>query len=313
MVQEGAIKMKVTEKSKVIVIAGPTGSGKTEFSLMLAKDVDGEIINCDASQMKKDLNIGTAKIDLTKTNIKHYLIDFLAADENYSIRDFQTKAREVISTINSSKKVPIIVGGTGLYINALLYNYNLNDTGRDPDFEKKYNDISNHELHLLLEKENKELAKEIHENNRRRVLRALEKCQSNSNEVHFEKNTDMLYNAKIFCLCPKRCDLYERINLRVEKMLDAGWIDECKKLQASNYDISKIKDIGYHEIFEFLNGNLSENDMKEIIKQKTRNYAKRQITWFKNKLKCQWVEVDYNDISSAYKVIYEESKKFLEK
>lgn len=297
--------MMMTPKTKVIVITGPTASGKTEISLKLAQAINGEIINCDASQMKKDLNIGTAKLDLSQTNVKHYLIDFLKADENYSIKDFQTNARKIISEINSSseKKIPIIVGGTGLYINALLYDYDLNDVGRNPDFEEKYKNIDNHSLHLLLEELNKDLANEIHENNRRRVLRALEKCMSFENTSN-KKNTNMVYDVKIFCLCPERSELYNRINMRVEKMLENGWVDECRMLSNSSYDIEKIKDIGYPEIFQFLANEISENDMIEKIKQKTRNYAKRQITWFKNKLNCEWVELDYNNPDEAYECIY---------
>lgn len=296
------------ELEKVIVITGPTGSGKTEFSLKLAMDINGEIINCDASQMKKDLNIGTAKLDLSKTSVKHHLIDFLEADKNYSIRDFQVKGRDIITDIIKRGKVPIIVGGTGLYINALLYDYDLNDEERDPEFEKKYQDLDNHSLHVMLENLDKDLANQIHENNRRRVLRALEKL---SQDKVPPKTNKILYNAKIFCLDVDRSVLYERINSRVLKMLENGWIEECQNLKRSNFNLEKIKDIGYPEVFKYLDNIITKEEMIDKIQQKTRNYAKRQITWFKNKLDCDWIKLDYNCINKTYEEMLEKSINFI--
>lgn len=296
------------ELEKVIVITGPTGSGKTEFSLKLAMDINGEIINCDASQMKKDLNIGTAKLDLSKTQVKHHLIDFLEADENYSIRDFQVKGRDIITDIIKRGKVPIIVGGTGLYINALLYDYDLNDEERNPEFEKKYKDVDNHSLHVMLENLDKDLANQIHENNRRRVLRALEKTYQDKVPL---KTNKILYNAKIFCLDVDRSVLYERINSRVLKMLENGWIEECQNLKRSNFNLEKIKDIGYPEVFKYLDNIITKEEMIDKIQQKTRNYAKRQITWFKNKLDCDWIKLDYNCINKTYEELLEKSIDFI--
>lgn len=296
------------ELEKVIVITGPTGSGKTEFSLKLAMDINGEIINCDASQMKKDLNIGTAKLDLSKTQVKHHLIDFLKVDENYSIRDFQVKGRDIITDIIKRGKVPIIVGGTGLYINALLYDYDLNDEERNPEFEKKYKDVDNHSLHILLENLDKDLANQIHENNRRRVLRALEKLYQDKVPL---KTNKILYNAKIFCLDVDRSVLYERINSRVLKMLENGWIEECQNLKRSNFNLEKIKDIGYPEVFKYLDNIITKEEMIDKIQQKTRNYAKRQITWFKNKLDCDWIKLDYNCINKTYEEMLEKSIDFI--
>lgn len=296
------------ELEKVIVITGPTGSGKTEFSLKLAMDINGEIINCDASQMKKDLNIGTAKLDLNKTSVKHHLIDFLEADENYSIRDFQVKGRDIITDIINRGKVPIIVGGTGLYINALLYDYDLNDEERDPEFEKKYQDLDNHSLHVMLENLDKDLANQIHENNRRRVLRVLEKLYQDKVPL---KTNKILYNAKIFCLDVDRSVLYERINSRVLKMLENGWIEECQNLKRNNFNLEKIKDIGYPEVFKYLDNIITKEEMIDKIQQKTRNYAKRQITWFKNKLDCDWIKLDYNCINKTYEELLEKSINFI--
>ena len=281
-------------KKKVIVITGPTGSGKTDISLKVAKLINAEIINCDASQLKKDLNIGTAKLDLSSTDVVHHLIDFLPADANYSIKDFQEKGRFLIEDITSRGKVAMVVGGTGLYINALLYDYDLTSTERNPEFEKKYQDLDNHSLHEILKEYDVDSYNLIHENNRRRVLRALEKAlekQEESNEKH-----ELLYDALIFSLNTDRELLYSRINKRVEIMFDNGWIEECISLKEKDIDITKIKDIGYPEVFQYLDGNLEKEEMLNTIKQKTRNYAKRQITWFKNKLNCVWIDMNYNNL-----------------
>lgn len=297
---------------KVIVITGPTGSGKTDISLKIAEIINGEIINSDASQFKKDLNIGTAKLDLTKTNIKHHLIDFLDADKNYSIKDFQENGRKIIDDIISRGKTPMVVGGTGLYINALLYDYNLTDDERDPNFEIKYQDVNNHDLHEMLKDLDNESYQNIHENNRRRVLRALEKALGEK-EKTLEKH-ELLYDALILSLNTDREILYSRINKRVELMFDAGWIDECLLLKKNeNIDITKIKDIGYPEVFSYLDGKLEKEEMYDIIKQKTRNYAKRQITWFKNKLNCTWIDMDYNNPYKTLETVKEIVIEFLEK
>lgn len=299
-------------KKKVIVITGPTGSGKTDISLKIAEMINGEIINSDASQFKKDLNIGTAKLDLSTTNIKHHLIDFLNADQNYSIKDFQENGRKLIDDIISRGKTPMIVGGTGLYINALLYDYNLTDDERDPEFEKKYQDVNNHDLHEMLKDLNTEAYENIHENNRRRVLRALEKALVDKKE-NVEKH-ELLYDALILSLNADREILYSRINKRVDIMFNAGWIDECIILKNNkNIDITKIKDIGYPEVFLYLDGKLQKEEMYDIIKQKTRNYAKRQITWFKNKLNCIWIDMDYDNPQHTFDKVEEIVTNFMEK
>lgn len=296
-------------KKKVIVITGPTGSGKTDISLEVAKLINAEIINCDASQFKKDLNIGTAKLDLSSTDVVHHLIDFLPADSNYSIKDFQEKGRELIDDITSRGKVAMVVGGTGLYINALIYDYDLTSTERNPDFEKQYENLDNHSLHELLKDLDFQSYNTIHENNRRRVLRALEKAtfeKDESNEKH-----EMLYDSLIFSLNTDRELLYSRINKRVEIMFENGWIEECISLKEKGIDISKIKDIGYPEVFQYLDGNLEKEEMFDIIKQKTRNYAKRQITWFKNKLNCVWIDMNYDNLNETLNEVMNNIKDFL--
>lgn len=280
---------------KVIVITGPTGVGKTDISLKLCEKFNGEVINADASQFKKELNVGTAKIELTDTNIVHHLIDVINYDEMYSINDFQTNARKLIKSINEDNKIPFLVGGSGLYINAVLNDYNLDSPKRDEDIESKYFDFSNEDLHKLLEELDYETSKLIHANNRRRVLRAIELAGSGKSISGNQNGSKLLYDSLIICINTNRETLYERINKRVLVMLENGWIDECKYLLETKRDVSKIKDIGYQEVFEYLKGSITKEEMIEVISKKTRNYAKRQLTWMRNKMNCVFVLMDYEN------------------
>lgn len=284
---------------KVIVITGPTGVGKTEISLKLCEMFNGEVINADASQFKRELNIGTAKINLSETSIIHHLIDIINYDEMYSINDFQTNARILVKSINEKGKLPFLVGGSGLYINACLNDYNLNSPKRDDDIERKYQELSNEDLHKILEKIDYETSKLIHANNRRRVLRAIELAEEGKSISENQNGSKSLYNSLIICINTEREILYERINKRVLLMLENGWIEECQYLLENKKDISKIKDIGYQEVFDYLKGNISKEEMIEIISKKTRNYAKRQLTWMRNKMNCVFVEMDYNNLKNT--------------
>lgn len=282
---------------KVIVLTGPTGIGKTELSLKLAKEFDLEIINADASQMKRDLLIGTGKYDVKGTSIKHHLFDIIEPNENYSIKDFSNSAKKIITSLNDNGSCGFIVGGTGLYINSLLYDYDLNNLERSGETENKYFTLSNHELHQVLEKLDPNFALTIHENNRRRVLRAIERLEKG--EAIIDNDVNIAYDALVILLDTDRSTLYDRINKRVDKMFLDGWVDECKML-LSKYDVTNIKDIGYQEIFSYLKGEKSLEETKELIKKKTRNYAKRQLTWFRNKLDHKSVLVNYDNIDETY-------------
>lgn len=281
---------------KIIVLTGPTGVGKTEFSLQLAHQFHGEIINADASQVRKKLNIGTAKIDLSSTDIKHYLIDFLDITENFSIYEYQKLARQIIDEIHTQEKIPFLVGGSGLYLNAVLYNYDLSASSREKEFAEKYSETNDVDLHQILSELDEVAAKKIPANNRRRVLRALEIAMKETKKIS-ENITENkpIYDCLCICFDAPREKLYDRINQRVETMITSGWIKECQDLLVNGIDFSKIKDIGYQEIAKYLQGLLSLEETKDIIKQKTRNYAKRQLTWFRNKMNCKFVEIDYEN------------------
>ncbi|MFA5543020.1 MAG: tRNA (adenosine(37)-N6)-dimethylallyltransferase MiaA [Bacilli bacterium] len=274
---------------KVIVIAGPTAVGKTEISIKLAEYFEGEIINADASSFKKKLNIGTAKVNSSEMkSVKHHMIDIIDSLDNYSIKDFQVDGRKIIESV----EVPFIVGGSGLYINALVQDYNLEANTRD---ESKFDSYDNETLYSMLMNLNSAVANKTHPNNRRRVIRYLE-LVLNQGEV-VTREPIYIYDVLMITLTRDRKILYERINNRVDNMIASGLIDECIKLKNDGVDLSKIKDIGYSEIGLFLDGELSIDQVSDIIKQKTRNLAKRQITWFKNKTNSVFVDLDNYNIN----------------
>lgn len=281
MVQKNSLK-------KVIVIVGPTGVGKTKLSIDVAKKYNLEIINCDQSQMRKELNIGTAKITKEEMNgVKHHLLDFLDSVSDYSIKDFQDDARYIIDNMES---IPLIVGGSGLYIDALITDYDLNNEKRDDDLEDQYQTLSNEELYQKLFELNPEAAKKTHPNNRKRVLRYL--------QIVLEKGTIEskpnlpYYDSLIIFLNKDREILYQNINKRCDQMIQNGWIEEVQNLISNNVDIEKIKEIGYKDLKQYLDNEITLEEATDNIKKETRHYAKRQITWFKNKMDCIEVEND---------------------
>lgn len=284
MVQENSLK-------KIIAIVGPTGVGKTKLSIEIAKKYNAEIINCDQSQMHKELNIGTAKISQNEMDgVKHHLIDFLDPICDYSIKDFQDSARNIIDNMEC---LPIIVGGSGLYLDAVINNYELVVSKRSDETEKLYKDYSNEELYNELSLLNNEVALKTHPNNRKRVLRYLEIVKekgklSTNNYIPY-------YNALIIFLNKDRQELYNNIEYRCDKMIDDGWILEVKYLIDKGYSIDLIKEIGYKDIKKYLYGLITIEELKDKIKKDTRHYAKRQITWFKNKMNC--VEVNNDDFA----------------
>jgi tRNA dimethylallyltransferase len=282
---------------KVIVITGPTGVGKTNLSIALAKKFKAEIINADASQVHRDLNIGTAKIKASEMQgVKHHLLDFLKVEEDFSIKDYQDLGRQLINEI----ELPFIVGGSGLYIQALVTDYNLESKPRQED---AYDAYTNEELYDMLLTLDQEAALKLHPNNRRRVIRYIELAKENGKVLSVEPT--YLFDTLTICLTRNRDSLYERINERCDEMINNGWIEECEKLRNAGVNLKRVKEIGYTDLNNYLDGLFTLDETKEIIKQKTRRYAKRQMTWFRNKMNCQFVDLDNDSFDMIHNLIEE--------
>ena len=292
----------------IIVITGPTATGKTKLSIELAKKLNGEIINADSTQVFKDLDIATAKVtEEEKEGIKHHLIDIKNINENYTVYDYQKDARKIINNILSRKKTPIIVGGTGLYIKACLYDYKFEEENNKNNYENE----STEELYKkLIEVDQNTL---IHPNNRKRIIRALNYYNENKKPLSSKEKTDkLLYDTIFIGLTTDRQKLYEKINNRVDKMVELGLIEEAKKIYDTKI-ISKavMTPIGYKELFPYFENKCKLNECIEKIKQKSRNYAKRQYTWFNNQMNIKWFNVDYDNFDKTIEEVYKyiETKK----
>ena len=289
--------------NKIIVIVGPTGIGKTKLSIELAKKLDAEIINGDSVAIYKKLDIGSAKPTIEeRENIPHHLIDVKDVEEEYTVFDYQKDAREKIKEIESRNKRIIIVGGTGLYIKAALYDYNFTEGTT----YNEYNDLSNEEILNKIKEHNLEKYPEL--NNRRRLVRLLNKLENN---VTISNNKDrLLYNIKVIGLTTSRDILYERINKRVDTMFNNGLLNEIESLK-DKYKTSKILNsgIGYKEFNDYLFNNKSIEEVKEEIKLNSRRFAKRQYTFFRNQFNTKWYEVDLNNFDNTINEIYNDIKK----
>lgn len=292
----------------VIVIIGPTASGKTKLSIELAKDVNGEIISADSMQVYKYMDIGTAKPDKEEMQgIKHYLVDEVTPDEEFSVARYQELALKYIDEIISKGKVPIIAGGTGLYINSLIYNLEFTDTICDWDLRerlsKEAEEKGNEYLHNKLKEIDPKAAQNIHMNNVKRVIRAIEVYTYTNKpiSVHQEESrkNPPKHNYIIIGIMTDRERLYERINKRVDLMLQNGIVEEVKSLMEMGYDKSTIamQGLGYKEILSYLRGEITLDEAIDVLKRDTRRYAKRQITWFKRLENVFWIKVDefYNE------------------
>lgn len=282
-------------KTKLLVIVGPTAVGKTALSIELAKAVDGEIISGDSMQIYNGLDIGTAKVTPEEMQgIPHHLISEVEPGENYTVSIFQKRAKELIEQISARGKVPIIAGGTGLYVESLLYDVSYGGKGNtDETFRKKQVAVAekkgNAYLWEELNEKDPEAAAKIHFNNRRRIIRALEVLHVTGEPFSRYQNEreqkEPIYDAKIIGLDTTRSLLYERINQRVDQMLDAGLEKEARFLFNQQLEDSQAaKAIGYKEWFPYFNGEKTVAEVLEQIKQNSRRYAKRQLTWFRNRL-----------------------------
>lgn len=276
----------------IYAIVGPTGVGKTKLSIMLAKKLDAEIINCDSMQIYKELNIGVAKIkEEEKEGITHELFDIVDVNEMFTVYDYQKKARELINKYKDRNL--IFVGGTGLYIKAALYDYKFNEEN-DSDFSN----LSNEELYELCLK--KDSSCSIHINNRKRMERFLKRENEENN-----KNI-LLYDAIFIGLTTERSHLYEIINKRVDKMVEEGLLEEVKKFYEQNIRSKAIMTgIGYKELYKYFDGELSLEESLDLIKQNSRKYAKRQYTWFNNQMNINWFTVNFDNFNKTVEEVIE--------
>ncbi|KGM46344.1 tRNA (adenosine(37)-N6)-dimethylallyltransferase MiaA [Neobacillus niacini] len=299
-------------KQKLLVIIGPTAVGKTKLSIELAKRYNGEIISGDSMQIYRSMDIGTAKIKPEEMEgIPHHLIDIKDPDESFSVAEFQQLVRERISDITSKGKLPIIVGGTGLYIQSVIYDYQFSEAPADEAFrlqlEERAKEIGNVALHEELTKVDPESASQIHPNNVRRVIRALEifHCTGKiMSDYQNNQQPDLLYETALIGLTMEREKLYERINMRVDIMIAEGLLDEVSMLHKHGLrDCQSIQAIGYKEIYDYLDGKVSLEIAVENLKQNSRRYAKRQLTWFRNKMEVKWF--DMTDVVNLSKKITE--------
>ena len=292
---------------KVIVIVGPTGVGKTKLSVELAKKLNGEIISGDSVQVYKRMDIGSAKVtEEEKEGIEHYLIDIKDIEEEYSVYEFQQEVREKIKLIQSKGKTPILAGGTGLYLKAALYDYEFNKED-NIDFNK-YEKLSNKEVYEMLKELDPKEASKLHENNRVRVVRALNIIKNNNmskTELLEKQEHKLLYDVVFIGLTSDRKNVYERINKRVDKMMENGLLEEVGELykECKDKNYSSMKAIGYKELFAYFNGEISLEESIELIKKKSRNYAKRQYTWFNNQFDVNWFETDFNNFSNTVNLV----------
>lgn len=272
----------------IIAVVGPTGVGKTKLSVELAKHYHGIIINCDAMQVYKGMDIGTAKItEKEKENIPHYLFDIKNVLENYTVYDYQVDARKILEE-NQDKNI-IFVGGTGLYLKAALYSYEFSKEEKETN---NYDELSNEELYALALKKDPHM--DIHVNNRKRLVRFL-----NKEEINIPPSKP-LYNAIYIGLTCNRDVLYERINKRVDEMFEQGLLEEVKSFYDAGIDSKALKTaIGYKELYSYFDGDITLEEAKELIKKRSRNYAKRQYTWFNNQMDIKWFDVDFKDFNKT--------------
>ena len=296
----------------IIVITGPTCVGKTKLSIELSKRLNGEIINADSTQIYRNLDIATAKIkEEEKENIPHHLFDIKSITEDYTVFDYQKDARDKIDDIIKRQKTPILVGGTGLYIKAALYDYKF-----DVRDKLNYDNLTNEQLYdkvIKLDPNNK-----IHINNRKRLENALNYMELNHTAFSEKEKTDrLLYDTLFIGLTTDRKILYERINNRVYKMIDEGLIDEAKKIFDSNIRTKAVMTpIGYKELFPYFEGSKELNECISTIQKNSRHYAKRQYTWFKHQMDIKWFEVDFDNFDNTVNLVLDYicySQKFLNK
>ncbi len=304
-------------KKNLVIIAGPTASGKTAISLEIAKRLNGEIISADSMQIYKYMDIGTAKItEDEKQGIPHYMIDVVDPSEEFSVALFREKAGKYIDDITSRGKLPIVVGGTGLYINSLTYALDFSDGSEDKEYRDYLESVATEKgkeyVHEMLKEVDKESYERLFPNDLKRVIRALEVYKLTGktiSQVQKEsREKDIEYNLAYIALNMNRETLYQRINKRVDIMFENGLVDEVKSLLSKGYtkDMTSMQAIGYKEVLDYFDGKVTLDEIKDIIKQSSRRYAKRQLTWFRKDKRVKWFEIDkFEDSKEALENIVE--------
>ena len=299
-------------KPRVIVIAGPTASGKTKLAIELAKKINGEIVSCDSMQIYKEMDIGTAKpTKKEQQEAKHYMIDIISPNERFSVSDYKKMAENKMEEIIQSGKTPIVVGGTGLYINSLIYGIEFVEIEFDEKYRQELEKRAEREgLEKLYEEAKKideDAMKKISPNDKKRIIRVLEIFHSTgmtkSKQEELSRKNGPKFDYKVFAINIDREVLYERINNRVDQMIEAGLIEEVKKIyQKYNCFPTAMQGIGYKEVVEYLKGNCTKEEMVEKIKLESRRYAKRQLTWFRKNKDIIWLD-GLNDMQNNIKII----------
>lgn len=284
-------------KQKILIIGGPTASGKSSFAVELAKILNGEIISCDAMQIYKYLNIGTAKVTEEEMDgVRHHLLDFVDLNESFSVSDYKVMAEKCIDEIIDRGKLPIFVGGTGLYIDALLYPYEFQDNTFNQTVRDKYQTILKENgkeyLYNLLKEKDVDWAESLHVNDVKRIARALEIIELGGKRVTKSERVSK-YDFKFICLMDDRDKLYDRIDKRVDEMVQNGLIEEIENLlkMGAKFDSQGMQSIGYKEWQGYFNGTETKDDVINKIKKNTRHYAKRQLTWFRHRENVLWFNI----------------------
>lgn len=305
-------------KEPLVILTGPTAAGKTKLSVELAKRINGEIISADSMQVYRRMNIGTAKVtEQEMEGIPHHLIDILEPWEEFNVVSFQTYAKRAVQQIREKGKIPILVGGTGFYIQALLYGIDFTENESDTALRKRLEAESDKDggiaLHQYLTKIDPIAADAIHPNNRKRVIRAVEFYELTGQRIsehnESQKHNDSCYNSAYFVLTMNRDTLYQRIDTRVDQMIAQGLVDEVDALlkEGCNADMVSMQGLGYKEIIRYLNGELTLDEAIYILKRDTRHFAKRQLTWFRRERDVIWLEKD-NPSSDIFEQILSELK-----
>lgn len=284
------------EKTKIICVVGATASGKTDLAVKLAKAVDGEIISADSMQVYKNMPIATAVATKEEQDgVVHHLVEFLDADQTFSVADFVERAKVLIDEITARGRVPIVAGGTGLFIDSLVKNISFSEVGSNAEIRNELAEKSNEELYERLLKLDPNAAEDIHPNNRKRVIRALELCMSGTSKTEQNENSmlvDSPYDALYIGIGYKdRQKLYDRINKRVDLMLEAGLENEAKQMLGKQ-GLTARQAIGHKELQPYIDGKITLDEATENLKRETRRYAKRQLTWFRRNENINWLYAD---------------------